>query len=193
MNSSGLLTAWRIWDQIYYHCTRLKYVDKENRNLFRVVVKRYGGEPLVTSDGVSLKKGDWYAKLHLHNCLFAQMIREQSLEGISLALFTVNSIRGSLPALARYVANHPRSQEIQVLLGTTFLHRGAQRLGFDVADMVCSRHYLRFKSWFFKMILVNCHPDGFRRLQDQGQGHQLVPKRVYISKEKFFQRYLQAE
>ena len=97
MNSSGLLTAWRIWDQIYYHCTRLKYVDKENRNLFRVVVKRYGGEPLVTSDGVSLKKGDWYAKLHLHNCLFAQMIREQSLEGISLALFTVNSIRGSLP------------------------------------------------------------------------------------------------
>jgi hypothetical protein len=59
--------------------------------------------------------------------------------------------------------------------------------------MVCSRHYLRFKSWFFKMILVNCHPDGFRRLQGQGQGHQLVPKRVYISKEKFFQRYLQAE
>lgn len=191
MSSSGLLTAWRAWDQIYYHCTRLKYVDKENRNLFRVVVKRYRGEPLTTSDGVSLQKGDWYAKLHLHNCLFAQMIREQPPDGISLALFTVNSIRGSLPALARYVANHPRSREIQVLLGTTFLHRGAQRLGFDVADMVCSRNYLRLKSWFFKMILVNCHPDGWRRLQ--GQSNQLVPKRVYISKEKFFKRYLPTE
>ncbi|GAA5344639.1 hypothetical protein CLV97_105133 [Planifilum fimeticola] len=188
MNGGGLLTAWRIWDQIYYHCTRLKYVDKENRNLFRVVVKRYSGEPLVTSDGVSLKKGDWYAKLHLHNCLFAQMIREQSLDGISLALFTVNSIRGSLPALARYVANHPRSEEIQVLLGTTFLHRGARRLGFDVSDMVCSPYYLRYKSWLFKLILANCHPDGWRRLQEAG--HQLVPKRVYISKEEFFKRYL---
>jgi hypothetical protein len=191
MSSSGLLAAWRIWDQIYYRCTRLQYVDKENCNLFRVVVKRYSGEPLVTSDGVALKKGDWYAKLHLHNCLFAQLLREQSLNGISLALFTVNSIRGSLPALARYVANHPRSQDIHVLLGTTFLHRGAERLGFDVADMVCGHNYLRYKSWLFKMILLNCHPDGWRRLQETG--HQLVPKRVYISKEKFFKRYLKTD
>lgn len=49
MSGGGLLTAWRLWDRIYYRLTRLKYVDKENRNLFRVVVKRYRGEPLVTS------------------------------------------------------------------------------------------------------------------------------------------------
>ena len=120
--------------------------------------------------------------------LLAQMIREQSLEGIPLALFTVNSIRESLPALARYVANHPRSEEIQVLLGTTFLHRGARRLGFDVSDMVCGPFYLRYKSWLFKLILANCHPDGWRRLKEVG--HHLVPKRVYISKEKFFEQYL---
>ncbi|GGE23221.1 hypothetical protein GCM10011571_26640 [Marinithermofilum abyssi] len=189
--STGLLTAWGIWDRIYYRLSRLQYVDKQSGNLFRVVVKRYSGEPLPGIEGVLLKKGDLYAKLHLHNYRIARILEEtvrkdpQSSE-TKWALIILNLVRQSVPALADYVARHPRVGEIQALVGTTFLHRGAERFGFQLADLPDS-WYARFKTQFFKVIVYCCHPKGWQRLRLQG--HHLTPKRVYISKEQLLQRY----
>ncbi|PRX42697.1 hypothetical protein CLV97_101186 [Planifilum fimeticola] len=148
----------------FFDCTRLKYVDKES--------KRYRGEPLLTPDGFFLKKGI-NAKLHLHNCLFARMIRKKSHSDIFLALFTIKSIRAFLPALARFVANHP----------------------------ICGRSASFWEphpftgAWSGQIVGVQddpdpLHPDGWLRLRTAGQ---LTPKRVYISKEEFFGRHLRKE
>lgn len=181
----GLLSVWWIWDKLYYLCSRLQYVDKQNGNLFRVVIKRYRGEPIATSDGVILKKGDWYAKLHLHNYRLACIL--QGVQGeLQVALTALNGIRHSLPALADFLARHPRANEIQILMGTTFLHRGATRLGFDVQEL--SNPFRRwYKAQFFKVILMYCHPEGFKRLSRLQM--QLIPNYVYISKGRLFQRY----
>ncbi|MDN4594879.1 YkoP family protein [Polycladomyces subterraneus] len=188
--SGGLLSAWRMWDQLYYHCTRLQYVDRENQNLFRVVIKPYHGPTLTTSDGVVLHRGDWYAKLHLHNCLLAHILRRYRGDDVQMALRVLTEVRQSLPALARFVADHPRSGQIRVLMGTTFLHRGSQHLGFDVTDLP-DTWYAAYKTWFFKFILSNCHPEGWKRLKTGNSP--LVPKRVYISKARLFRRYLDGE
>lgn len=189
--AAGMLTAWRIWDHVYYHLSRLQYVDRENGNLFRVVVKRYRGDPLITRDGVLLQQGDRYAKLHLHNCRIAHQLAEIAKENRSggemrWTLAVMNGIRRSLPSLARFVEEHPRSGEIKVLLGITFLHRGAERIGFDVADLP-ETLYARYKKWFFKFILFSCHPDGWNRLKYRG--NHLIPKRVYISREQLLKQY----
>lgn len=189
--AAGMLTAWRIWDFIYYHLSRLQYVDQDNGNLFRIVVKRYHGEPLSTRDGFTLQTGDWYVKLHLHNCRIAHLLAENERQGsrggeVRWAMMVMNGIRRSLPALADYIQQHPRKEEIKVLLGTTFLHRGAERIGFDVAALP-DTWYARYKKQFFKFILFNCHPEGWRRLHHRGK--QLVPKRVFISKEQLLSRY----
>ncbi len=180
-----ILTFWRIWDTLYYRFSRLQYVDEENNNLFRVVIKRYHGASLTTSDGVVLKKGDWYVKLHLHNYKLACLLRESKGE-MGIALTALNGIRHSLPALADFLARHPRGEEIQILMGTTFLHRGAVRLGFDVHTL--THPFTRwYKELLFKIIVMSCHPQGFNRLSRLQM--QLKPNQVYISKGRLFERY----
>lgn len=184
--NEALLTAWRIWDFIYYYCTRLVYVDKKNDNIFRVVVKKYWGEPLKAGDEVVIKPGDYYVKLHIHNCQLAMHLFGVKDE-MGLGLRALKEIRKSLPALAQYVAELPHEQEIKGVVGTTILHRGARPLGFHVQDIALP--LLRwYKTAFFKVILVLCHPEGLKRLRHKGD--QLVAKRVFMSKTELLNRYL---
>ncbi|OYD07733.1 YkoP family protein [Paludifilum halophilum] len=189
--AAGFLTAWRICDTLYYHVTRLQYVDHQNGNLFRVIVKTYRGEPLTTREGIRLKPGDLYAKLHLHNVQIAHLLRDFSPPehwrmDFKGELAVLKSIRRSLPALASYLADHPRSGEIKMLLGTTFLHRGAEKLGFSTADLP-GQWRIWLKTQLLKWILFHCHPCGWQRLQIKT--NQLVPKRVFIPRVEFIQRY----
>ncbi|SMO49439.1 YkoP family protein [Melghirimyces algeriensis] len=188
MVTGTFLTAWRWVDKIYYGITRLQYVDQSNQNLFRIVIKPYRGEPLKTRDGVWLKKGDWYAKLHLHNLRIAQLLRENTEHhsGIRDELLIIREIRKSFPALTEYLEHHPHGKSVHVLLGTTFLYHGSKRLGFDVQELP-SAFRAWMKSLFLQCILLCCHPQGWRRLQQQKD--KWIPKRVFISKEQLNQRY----
>ncbi|PTX65016.1 hypothetical protein C8P63_101238 [Melghirimyces profundicolus] len=194
MATGTFLAAWRWVDKFYCRAIRLQNVDRSDENLFRIVVKPYRGEPLVTRDGIVLKKGDWYAKLHLHNFRIAQLLaanakNNQGGNGIWNELIVLRRIVRSFPALARYLENHARGSEIRILLGTTFLHRGSERLGFDVRDLP-SAWQMRLKSFLLQFILFCCQPEGWKRLLNQQ--NQMIPKRVFISKEQFHHRYQQA-
>lgn len=186
MVTGGIIHLWRVVDWIYYNISRLQYVDRENHNLFRVVIKRYRGEPLTTRDGVQLQPGDHYAKLHLHNWRLAQLLRlarkngRQSASALRMELMAMNQIRRSLPALVTFINDHPLAEEIQVLAGTTFLHRGADHLGFDVADFSHPWKSVT-KTLLLKLILLFCHPTQWKQLHRR---RGLVPKRVFISRQQ---------
>ncbi len=183
-----MIRLWNGWDMIYYRCTRLRYVDK-GKNIFRVAVKHYRGEPLKTVDGYHLQPGDLYAQLHLHNVLLAKIIRQTTRQEFVWAVTLKKIILSSLPQLAEFIEQHPHSKQIRVILGTTFLHRGATKLGFEITDIPFTRYKL-WKSLGIRIIFLFCHPRGlkeiFRRKQD------FIPKRVFISKEKL-KRYLGSE
>jgi hypothetical protein len=93
---------------------------------------------------VVLQSGDWYAKQHLHNWLLAHLLCRNAGSDIQMALCVLNEIRLSLLALARFIASHPCSDQIRVFMGTTFLHRGSQHLGFDVTDIPGSWYKVYF-------------------------------------------------
>ncbi|PTM59358.1 YkoP family protein [Desmospora activa] len=191
MVTGGIIHLWRVVDWIYFHISRLQYVDQENQNLFRVVIKRYRGESLTTRDGVKLHPGDRYAKLHLHNWRLAQLLRSarknggQSVTALRMELMVMRRIRQSLPALAMFINQHPHSEEIQVLAGTTFLFRGADHLGFDIADF---NHPWKSKSktMLLKLILLFCQPTQWKQLYSR---RGLVPKRVFISRHQLNRTY----
>lgn len=188
---SRFLTAWRFWDSIYYRFTRLQYVDVENGNLFRVVVKPYRGETIITSDGVRLERGDLYAKLHLYNvgvaCLLRQHVMNKGLgTGLAGELAILKKIRSSFPALSSFISDHPRSSEIKALMGITFLNRGVEKLGFESKEL-SNPLISQLKAHLFKFILICCHPRGWTRLKEKSRP--LVPKRVYISKDAFVHRF----
>lgn len=181
----ALLAVWRLWDFIYYHCTRLVYVDKRNHNIFRVVIKKYRGRMLTSGEQTIISDGDYYVKLHIHNYQLASRLRGVNGD-MRLGLIALREVRNSLPALAKYIAQHPQAEQIEGILGTTILYRGARPLGFHVQD-IDSRPFRLFKTGFFKLILTLCHPNGIDRIRHQSD--KLVAKRVFMSKEELLQRY----
>lgn len=188
MMQQFMIRMWNGWDMIYYQCTRLTYIDK-GKNIFRVAIKQYRGEPLKTADGYQLQPGDLYAQLHLHNVLLAKRIHETARQEFAWAVTLKKCIHSSMPQLAQFIEQHPHSKQIRVILGTTCLHRGAAKLGFDITDIP----YTRYKLWKLLatwVIFLLCHPQGWKKFFKRKQD--FVPKRVFISKEKL-KSYLGSE
>ncbi|GBF10983.1 MULTISPECIES: YkoP family protein [Tepidibacillus] len=183
--NAGLLQAWRAFDFIYQHMTRLEYVDKENGNIFRVVFCKYHGPDLVTRDGTHISKGDPIVKLHIHNWGLANRLQGINNEA-RLGLITFRIVKDSLPTLATYIEHHPKGNAVKAVIGTTFLHRGVNRLGFDVHPVPDLLRF-RIKNQYLKLILFLIHPNGIKRLKRKPE--ELVLKRVYISKNHLLNQY----
>ncbi|MFC4076641.1 YkoP family protein [Salinithrix halophila] len=183
--TAGFLTAWRIWDRMYCLASRLQYVDRQQGNLFRIVVKRYRGKPVIIGDRIMLEPGDWYAKLHLHNLRIAQLLEKAVYDGVDgevgMARLVLRETHKSLPALASYLNEHPHSAMIRVLMGTTLLHRGAERLGFVIKEIEDPR-IRRFKFFYFRWIVRMCSPGRWRG--SWKEKHFPAPKRVFLTRDQ---------
>jgi hypothetical protein len=186
--NAGILLLWGVWDALYQRCTRLRYVQK-GKNIFRIVLLRYRGETLVTSDQQKICSGDLILKLHIHNYFFANMCRGVKDE-TRLVLLLRRHIVQSLPELARYLQSMPEAKEVKGIVGTTMLHKGAEPLGFTVSD-VPMNVFFRYKRWYLRLMLRLIHPEGKERLQKWD--HSMPLKRVYMSTEELYRRYLPLE
>jgi hypothetical protein len=180
-----IIIFWNIWDKFYYHCTRLHYVDREH-SLFRVVVKKYRGEEIHTKDGITLKKGDWFVQLHLHNARLALLLQKNGQRDFARVVTMRKLILSSLPRLLPFIEQHPRHAQIQVILGTTLLHHGAERIGFETSSLPDGKRKW-LKTWVARLILFLCRPTGWKEWQKRRQ--EWIPKRVFISKNKLKQLY----
>ncbi|MDF2679555.1 MAG: hypothetical protein K0R47_745 [Brevibacillus sp.] len=183
MNSS-LLMLWGLWDDVYQRCTRLRYIEK-GANIFRVVLLRYRGETLVTSDNQKICNGDLIVKIHIHNYYFATLCKGVKDE-LRLVLLLRRHIMLSLPKLATYLETMEEREKIKGIVGTTMLHKGVQPLGFSISD-VPMNWFFRYKRWYLRLLLRFVHPDGKRRVQTWD--HEMPLKRVYMSKEALLERY----
>ncbi|CAM3530056.1 MULTISPECIES: hypothetical protein [Brevibacillus] len=182
--NTGLLMLWGYWDSIYQRCTRLRYVEKGN-NIFRIVLLRYRGEPLITSDQRIINPGDLIVKLHIHNYYYATLCKGIKND-LRLALLLRRHIMLSLPKLAAYLERLERREEIKGIVGTTMLHKGVEPLGFSISDVPMT-WFFRYKRWYLRLMLRIIHPEGKRRVQSWKQ--EMPLKRVYMSKDQLLGRY----
>jgi hypothetical protein len=183
--NTGILMLWGVWDGIYQRCTRLRYIAK-GQNIFRIVLLRYRGEPLTTSDNRIISSGDLIVKLHIHNYYFATLCRGVK-DDRRVALLLRRHILSSLPQLASYLASLQEVDKIKGIVGTTMLHKGVEPLGFSISD-VPMNWFFRYKRWYLRLMIRIIHPDGKRRVRQWD--HTMPLKRVYMSKEELFRRYL---
>jgi hypothetical protein len=183
--NTGILMLWGVWDTIYQRCTRLRYIDKGN-NIFRIVLLRYRGEPLVTTDQRVICHGDLILKLHIHNYYFATLCKGVK-DDLRVALLLRHHIMRSLPQLAAYLDGHEELDRIKGIVGTTMLHKGVKPLGFSISDVPMT-WFFRYKRWYLRLMVRLIHPDGKRRIERWD--HEMPLKRVYMSKEELLRRYL---
>lgn len=175
--------TWTLLDQLYYLCTRLEYVNKQE-NIFRVRPMKYRGKDLHLSDGTLLKGKDLVLKIHLHNCLLMKEL--QGMEGqIRRALYVYDRVRESLPGLAQFIENHPNQKQIKGILGITLLHRGIHRLGFDAVE-IPNPFYAKLKQAYLTPMFLFLHP----RNSTSQEKDKLTPKFLAMSKDKLLQTYL---
>lgn len=184
MNNQFLI-LWKIFDTFYQRLTRIEYVDEKNGNIFRVVFCKYHGQKLITNDDVEIVNGDLIVKLHLYNYKLTR-----SLYGIEnetkLALTTLRLVRESLPGLAKYIECNPKGEKVNAIIGTTLLHRGVNKLGFNV-EYVPNKIRYKIKNKYLKLLLAAIHPNGIKRLDCRKDVLNL--KWVYISKDELLKRY----
>ncbi|WP_254611210.1 hypothetical protein [Paenibacillus sp. JMULE4] len=176
------LTIWDIIDPIYYACTRLRSIGggNEKSSAFRVRLTLYQGRPITLSDGTMIQKGDILLKIHLHNVVLLRDMLPLRNE-IKKARFLYRFIDSSLPDLALYVKNHPKSQDIKGLIGITMLNRGCEKLGFE-AFPISSTAYRCLKWMSLMPICLLSVSQPFKNLKKH------VPTYLFMSKDQLLQK-----
>jgi hypothetical protein len=184
------LQPWiRIWsfidDKFYFPCSRLEYVNRAEKNIFRVKLLTYRGKNLVLSDGTCIHDNDLLLKIHLHNCVLMKEM-EHIKNDTKRALYVYDRVKSSMPGLAHFLFNHPKKDRIKGIVGITVLSRGVHRLGFEVKE-IPNLYYRRIKQLYMKPMFILCHPDK----QIHWKQENLIPKYLMMSKEQIFNKYFQ--
>lgn len=179
---SYVLSIWDIIDPIYYSFTRLTYVNTDRkRNIFRVRLMRYRGADVTLADGTCLQRGDFLLKIHLHNVVLLKEISPM-LNNIKKGRYIYRLVENSLPGIASYIQNHPKSEQIKGIIGITILNKGCHSLGFETYS-ISSLCYRVFK-WFTIMpIYLLSVSQPIKTFKKQS------PKYLLMSKETLLARY----
>ncbi|MFC0274402.1 hypothetical protein ACFFIX_23940 [Metabacillus herbersteinensis] len=176
---SYILSFWNVLDPLYYLLTRLEYIDRHS-GIFRVRLTKYKGRTVILSDGTLIKKNDKLVKIHLHN---SRILSELQYVPCSVrrGRTIFKRIFKSMPTLAEYIHNHKNSNEIKGAIGITMLHKGAEKLGFEIIQP-CNMFYRLFKSMSqFPIFLLSSGRPKTLKIPDTYY--------LFISKEKLLQTY----
>jgi hypothetical protein len=176
---SYFLSFWNVIDPLYYLLTRLEYIDSQS-GVFRVRLTKYKGRDVILSDGTLIKKNDKLVKIHLHNIRI--LCELQSVPcSVKRGRIIFRKIIMSMPVLADYIYNHKNSHEIKGVIGITMLHKGAEKLGFEIVQP-CNMLYRLFKRMLqIPIFLLSAEQPKISKIPNTFY--------LFISKEKLIQTY----
>lgn len=129
----ALVGAWLLYEKLYHVVFRLKNVGGEN-SVFHYRMIKYHGEPIKLADNGFLKNGDKIVELHFDNKMLSS-IALQSGSPLSTGIRLLREMEQALPVLARTLAKDPEAEGARATYGVTMIHRGADRLGFQVEPL----------------------------------------------------------
>lgn len=180
----GWFWLWSWLDTMYFTCSRLRYVNRKEKNIFRVKLLRYRGRSLVLSSGIRVNTNDMMLKIHLHNCLLMYELSSLASD-TKRALYVYRRVESSMPGLAEFLSTHPQKDKIKGIIGVTMLSRGVARLGFEVKD-IPNPYYRAMRQLYMKPLFLLCHADKNVRPKQEN----LVPKFLLMPTEQILSRYL---
>lgn len=176
---SIFLTCWNMIDPLYFQLTRLEYIDYDS-GTFRVRLTKYKGKEVMLSDGTLIKKNDLLIKIHLHNIKILSEL--QSVPSpIKRGRIIFKKIYLSMPSLAEYIHNHNYSNEIKGVIGVTMLHKGAEKLGFEIVQPSNNVYRLFKRITQFPIFLLSSEHSKALKCPDTYY--------LFISKQKLLQTY----
>ncbi|GLX69450.1 YkoP family protein [Paenibacillus glycanilyticus] len=129
----AMVGAWLLYEKAFHVVFRLKHVEGEHTPFHYRVIK-YHGNSIKLADNGDLKSGDKIVELHFDNKMLST-IALQSSSPLATGIRLLREMDQALPALARTLADDPEVAGVRALYGVTMIHRGADRLGFQVEPL----------------------------------------------------------
>jgi hypothetical protein len=128
-----VLILWPIVDQLLRVIYRIKPLKADDSGIISFNLRPYKGPIKVLNDSSELKTGDTIIELHLNNDWFKRR-RNLNLSASKSPREVLGCLTQDLHVLAQQVASD-RFGNITAVHGTTILHVGARRLGFQIDEL----------------------------------------------------------
>jgi len=126
-----LISLWLGWEQLFHFTFRLKKVGESETPAFHYRVINYSGEQRQFANGEKLHKGDKVVELHFDNQMLSS-IAAKSSSPVTTGIRMLREVEHALPDLADQIAADPQTKGFKAVYGVTMIHRGADRLGFEL-------------------------------------------------------------
>lgn len=154
----AVIFLWLQWERAFHVIFRLKTVGDVKDAAFHYRVTTYNGEDVIFAEGGRVAKGDRIAELHFDNKKLST-IAAASKSPVATGIRMLREVEQALPLLANQLAADIEANDIKAVYGVTMIHRGADRLGFEIFQLPeglfarSTRIYLRI----LIRVLTNTH------------------------------------
>lgn len=130
----AIVSLWLLWEKLFHVVFRLKTVGNAEDAAFHYRVIRYTGEDVEFAEGGRVVKGDRVAELHFDNKKLSS-IAATSKSPVATGIRMLREVEQALPLLANQLAADSEANDIKAVYGITMIHRGADRLGFEIFQL----------------------------------------------------------
>jgi peptidoglycan/xylan/chitin deacetylase (PgdA/CDA1 family) len=130
----ALISLWLMWERAFHVIFRLKTVGDVKDAAFHYRVTTYHGENIELAAGGRVEKGDRIAELHFDNKKLSS-IAATSKSPVATGIRMLREVEQALPLLANQLAADHDADDIKAVYGVTMIHRGADRLGFEIFQL----------------------------------------------------------
>jgi len=129
-----IISLWLLWEKAFHVAFRLKRVGDAKDPAFHYRVTTYNGEAVDFAEGGSVQKGDRVAELHFDNHKLSS-IAATSKSPVATGIRMLREVEQALPLLANQLTEDKDAEDIKAVYGVTMIHRGADRLGFEIFQL----------------------------------------------------------
>jgi peptidoglycan/xylan/chitin deacetylase (PgdA/CDA1 family) len=130
----AIISLWLLWEKAFHVAFRLKTVGDTNDPAFHYRVTTYNGEAVDFAEGGHVTKGDRVVELHFDNKKLSS-IAAASKSPVATGIRMLREVEQALPLLANQLAGDSDAKDIKAVYGVTMIHRGADRLGFEIFQL----------------------------------------------------------
>jgi len=129
----SVLILWPVIDKLLRVVYHIRPLRADGSGIIHFNLRHYKGSTRILNDGSKVKTGDTIIELHLNNAWFRKR-RKLNIK----APQSLREIRGCFEQDLRLLAQQMVNGEFEgvaALHGSTLLHAGAKRLGFQVDEL----------------------------------------------------------
>ncbi|RIV17752.1 polysaccharide deacetylase [Alicyclobacillaceae bacterium I2511] len=179
-----LRRLWMLWEALFRKLAGVRPLRNDGGEyLFLLATRPYVGKPFLV-DGVTVKKHDLVAELHMNNEMIVHVFAEgHGMVGLSKRLLDAGRL--SLPVVAERMQD-PEFEGVEVVYGISFVHRVAEAFGFHTFPM--NNPFIRaVTTWYLRILFQVVNPNGRKFIKRDPD--MFVPRVIAISKQHLIERY----